>query len=273
MQVTGNSKNQNKSLSIRVCTDGLSFCVYTPTSSSPYEYKTYKVKTTISLAANLKEALTHEPILKEEYQRVNILISTPHFTVVPIEAFKTEDVNDIYNYNFPKDKPQRTSYNILRRSGIAIVFGIEKNIYQLILDDFPRARFYASASTLIEFFSEKSMLGTNKKMYAYLHEKEMTLFCFDKGRFLFVNTFNINGIADCQYYILNVWKQLGFDQLDDALFIVGDDRQRKVLHEKLQNFIENVSLIDYKEDFKNTVIQDFSTAIPYDLQTLLVCGF
>ncbi len=273
MQVTGKSKIQNKSLSIRVCTDGLSFCVYTPGSSSPYEYKQYKVKPTISLAANLKEALTHEPLLKEEYQRVNILIATPHFTVVPIEAFKTEDVNDIYTYNFPKDKPQRVSYNILRRSGIAIVFGIEKNIYQLILDDFPRARFYASASTLIEFFSERSMLGTNRKMYAYLHEREMTLFCFKQGNILFVNTFNVNGITDSQYYILNVWKQLGLDQLTDALFIISNVCKKQDLHDKIQYFIENVSLIDYKDEFKNTVLKDCITAIPYDLQTLLVCGF
>lgn len=248
-------------------------CVYTPSSSSPYKYKIYRVKPTISLAANLKEALTHDPILKEEYQRVNILIATPHFTVIPIETFKTEDANDIYNYNFPKDKPQRVSYNILRRSGIAIVFGIEKNVYQLILDDFPRARFYASASTLIEFFSERSMLGANKKMYAYLHEQEMTVFCFEQGKLLFVNTFSTRGVTDCQYYILNVWKQLGLDQLNDALFIIGNEAQRKDLHEQIQYFIENASVIDYKEDFKNTVIKDNNTAMPYDLQTLLVCGF
>ncbi|MCM1312232.1 MAG: DUF3822 family protein [Bacteroides sp.] len=273
MQVTENSKKQNKSLSIRVCTDGLSFCVYTPTSSSPYEYRIYKIKSTISLAANLKEALTHEPILKEEYQRVNILISTPHFTVVPIDVFKTEDVNEIYNYNFPKDKPQRVSYNILRRSGISIVFGIERNVYQLILDDFPRARFYASASTLIEFFSERSLLGSNRKMYAYLHEQELTLYAFEQGKLLFVNTFSINGITDCQYYIMNVWQQLGLDQLNDALFVIGNEPQRKDLHEKMRNFIENVSLIDNKEDFKNTIIKDYNMDIPYDLQTLLVCGF
>ena len=122
-----------------------------------------------------------EPMLKQEYQRVNVLVTTPHFTTVPVAAFQKEDVDAVYGLTFPKDTSQHVSYNVLRRSGIAIVFGFDKNIHQLLLDDFPRARFYASASTLIEFFSEKSLIGQGKKMYVYLHEKEMTLYAFEQG--------------------------------------------------------------------------------------------
>ena len=270
--MTENNPN-NKSLSIRVCTNGLSFCSYTPLADTPFEYKVFDIKPTISLAANIKEALTTEPMLKEEYQRVNVLITTPHFTTVPIAYFKLEDAQKYYECAFPKDAPQHVSYNVLRRSGIAIVFGLNKNVYQLIHDDFPRARFYASASTLIEFFGEKSMFGTNKKMYANLHEKEMTLYAFDNGRMLFVNTFVTTNISDTQYYILNVWKQLGFDQVEDALYIVGDTLERRQeLINKTQNFLGNISLIDRREDFRNELTAG-NAKIPYDLQTLLICGF
>ena len=77
MQVTENNIKQHKSLSIRVCTDGLSFCVYSPTEEESYKYVVYKVKPTISLAANLKAALNSEPILQSDYQRVNVLVTTP----------------------------------------------------------------------------------------------------------------------------------------------------------------------------------------------------
>jgi len=263
----------NKSLSIRVCTNGLSFCSYTPLAETPFEYKVYDIQPTISLAANLRNALLNEPMLKEEYQRVNVLITTPHFTTVPVAFFKLDDAQKYYEAAFPKDKPLHISYNVLRRSGISIVFGLDKNVYQLIHDDFPRARFYASASTLIEFFGEKSMIGTNKKMYCYLHEKEMTLYAFDNGKMMFVNTFQVKAITDIQYYILNIWQQLGFDQTEDALYIIGDTlAKRKELVDKIQNFIGDVSLIDRKEDFKNEITEGDAN-IPYDLQTLLVCGF
>ena len=263
----------NKSLSIRVCSNGLSFCTYAPGREEPFEYKVWDVNHTISLAANLKDALMNEPMLKQDYQRVNVLITTPHFTTVPVAAFNREDIHAVYQFTFPKDKPQHVSYNVLRRSGIAIVFGLERSIYQLLLDDFPRARFYASASTLIEFFSEKSLFGPGRKMYVYLHEKEITIYSFEQGRMLFVNNFDCTSVADMQYYTLNVWKELGFDQVDDALFVVGDMQQRTIeLSEKIKYFLQQVSVIDRGEDFKDRLTMG-NSLIPYDLQTLLICGF
>lgn len=263
----------NKSLSIRVCSNGLSFCTFEPGQESPFVYKPWDVNHTVSLAANLKEALTGEPMLQQDYQRVNVLITTPHFTTVPVAAFKKEDIQTIYQFAFPKDKPQHVSYNILRRSGIAIVFGLDRNIHQLLVDDFPRARFYASASTLIEFFSERSLFGPGKKMYVYLHEKEMTVYAFEQGRMLFVNSFAVASVVDMQYYVLNVWKEMGFDQMDDSFFVVGDNEERCVeLSEKIKYFLQHVSVIDRSEDFKDRLTMG-NNLIPYDLQTLLICGF
>lgn len=262
----------NKSLSIRLCTNGLSFCVYSPGSESPFTYKVHDMNHTISLAANLKQALKTEPLLQQQYQRVNVLVSTTHITTVPVAHFDAESVEDVYYLNFPKERPQHVTYNVLRRSGIALIFGIERNVYQLLLDDFPRARFYASASTLIEFFSEKSAGGKARKMYVYLHEKEITLYAFEQGRILFTNSYTVTGVSDMQYYILNAWQQLGFDQIDDALFIVGDNDNRQELTEKMSYFLQNASQIDRSSDFRDKITEG-NTMHPYDLQTLLVCGF
>lgn len=263
----------NKSLSIRVCSNGLSFCTYAPGQEEPFVYKVCDVNHTISLAANLKHALNSEPMLQEEYQRVNVLVTTPHFTTVPVAAFDKDDVAAMYEFAFPKDRPQHVSYNVLRRSGIAIVFGLERSIYQLLLDDFPRARFYASASTLIEFFSERSLFGPGKKMFVYLHEKEITIYAFEQGRMLYVNDFNAINAQDIQYYVLNVWKELGYSQVEDMLFVVGDNEERSnELADKIPYFLQNVSVIDRSDDFKDKLTAG-NNSIPYDLQTLLICGF
>ncbi len=261
-----------KSLSIRITTDGLSFCVYAPTGTPRYVFQKLRVKPVVSLAANLKEALMTEPLLKQPYKRVNVLITTPQFTTVPAVAFEREHIEDTFRFVFPKVEHTHISYNMLRRSGIAVIFGFDKHLRQLIIDDFPRARFYASASTLIEFFSERSLIGTNRKMYAYRHDDQLTVYCFQQGRMLFVNSYPVHGINDCQYYLLGLWKELKYDQLEDALFVVSDDDGSKELVDKIHYFLRNVSLIDRSDDFRETITRGNST-IPYDLQTLLVCGF
>lgn len=270
--MTEKKLQQNKSLSIRVTTNGLSFCSYTPASATPFIYRQYDVQPTISLAANLKHALMNEPMLKEEYRRVNVLISSPNFTTVPVAMFKPEEVEDTYRYVFPKDTPQHISYNVLRRSGLAIVFGIDRNIYQLIVDDFPRARFYASPATLIDFFSEKSMIGAGKDMFAYLHDGTMTLYVISAGKVDFINSFQVKETSDCQYFILNVWQHLGLDQTQDALHIVGDTGEESQLEQAMQNFIRETDVTQRSEDFQGRITSG-NTLIPYDLQTLLVCGF
>ena len=272
MQVTGNNTINNKSLSIRISTNGLSFCIYAPSDNPPYIYNKYRVRPTISMAANLKDALLNEPLLKEDYQRVNVMVTSPHFTLVSTSSFKSEDIQDLYSFNFPKDGPMHVSFNILRRQSLAIVFGLDKNIHQLITDDFPRARFYASASTLAEFFAERSTGGRMLKMYAYIHEREMTLFVFEHGRLLFVNTFESAHVIDYQYFILNVWKQLEMDQLTDMLFVVGDNDMAPQLVSSISTYIKSVELINREDDF-STKLTRGNSIIPYDLQTLLVCGF
>ncbi len=267
-----NPTTNNKSLSIRISSDGLSFCVYAPAEVQPYTYKVYKVRPVISLAANVKDALLTEPMLKEHYQRVNVLISTPDFTTLPAEDFDREIIDDVFHFVFPTSVQTRVSYNVLRRSGIAIIFGLDRNVYQLLLDDFPRARFYASASTLVEFFSEKSLIGSGKRMFVYLHDHEMNLYCFDQGKMLFINSFQVQGIGDCQYFIMNVWKKLGWDQVDDSICVVDDNDWSRPLVEKIRYFIKSATLIDRTEDFRDTITRG-NRLIPYDLQTLLVCGF
>jgi hypothetical protein len=265
--------NTPKSLSIRISTDGLAFCVYTPNSEPHYTYKRWQVKPIMSMAANLKEALTNEPILHGQFQRVNVLISTPQFTTLPVMAFQRDKIEDVFQFVFPKTQNYHVTYNLLRRSGVAIIFGIDQHVRQLILDDYPRARFYAAASTLSEFLSEKSLIGSHRKMYVYLHEGEMTLYCFNKGLITFANTYSVKGVNDCQYYILNVWQQLHYDQLDDTLAIISDEADASPLADKLLYFIKDTKLIQASEDFRDTLTANESNNMPYDLQTLLVCGF
>ena len=268
-----------KSLSIRISTDGLSFCVYAPEGPQRYTYKEYKVKPVISMAANLKEALLNEPLLQDDYQRVNVLIATPMYTTVPVVAFDREKTEDVFRFVFPKSPQTHISYNVLRRSGIAVIFGLDKNIYQLLRDDFPRARFYASASTLIEYLGEQSIGGSGRKFYVYLHEHgvagqqgkhEMEVYCFDQGRMTFVNAYPVNGVDDCLYYVLNVWKQMQFDQLNDTFCVVDEDETSRQLLERAKYFIKRTQLVSRSDD---SVFTTGSTPIPYDLQTLLVCGF
>lgn len=279
--------HRHQSLSIRLSSDGLSFCIYAPATAEPLTYKERPLKPTISLAANIKDALQHEPLLQEDYQRVNILVSTPQFTVLPARDFNRDQVDSLYRFVFPDDTQSHVSYNLLRRAGIAILFGLDRHAHQLLLGDYPRARFYAAASTLTEHFSTLATApgAVQHTLFAYLHEgaiargvgqqaQELTLYAFEQGRTLLINSYAVHGLGDCQYYLLGVWRGLGFDQVNDALCIIDDNPTNapNLLADKLRYFLHRVRLLDKLTEFGATLTRG-DQHIPYDLQSMLVCGF
>ena len=285
--------HQPQSLSIRLSTDGLSFCSFTPEEPQPLAYEEHAVRPVVSMAANLKEALVTQPLLRQDYQRVNVLVCTPQFTVMPSEGFERKQGEQAFRFLFPQQAGTYVTFNLLRRSGVAIVFGFDKNIHQLLLDDFPRARFYASASPLTELFGERSICPGGKRLYAYIHEsaiarriglqpREMSVYAFDQGRPLLINSYNVGGEDDCLYFLLGVWQQLGFDQCDDTLCLVDEGTISRPLAERLKRYVQHVRLLDKGEDFGATLTQGQApaagtpsplAAIPYDLQALLAGGF
>jgi hypothetical protein len=111
-----------------------------------------------------------------------------------------------------------------------------------------------------------------------MHEREITIYAFSNSQLIYTNTFQSQVINDDQYYILNVWNQLGFDQLDDELLVVGDIRREgetsrcEEFAEKTKKFVKHVSTIHPEEDFQEKITKG-NPLLPYDLQTLLVCGF
>lgn len=268
-----------QSLSIRLSTDGLSFCSYTPEGPQPFIYGEHAVRPVVSMAANLKEALVNEPILRQSYRRVNVLICTPQFTVLPAEGFTREQGEQAFRFLFPHAAGLHITFNLLRRSNVAIVFAVDKNIHQLLLDDFPRARFYSAAAALTETFAEQSIAPGGKRLYAYIHDstiacriglqpREMSVYAFSQGRPLLVNSYNIGGIDDCRYFLLALWQQLGFDQCDDTLLLAGDSSLSQGLAEQMKRYVQHVQVLDKATDF-GTRLAQAPADMPYDLQALL----
>ena len=57
---------------------------------------------------------------------------------------------------------------------------------------------------------------------------------------LLANTFEYEHTNDAAYYILNVWKQLNFDQQKDEVHLTGKNEQKKIIVPIIQEYISCV---------------------------------
>lgn len=234
------NKSKQYTLSIRLSTDGFSFSVLNPLEENGYTTYKYSINEGLSLTANLKQAFKEIEWLNLPYRRINILIASKRFTLVPLEYFEDEQAEAIFYHNFPTQENEIIRYNILHRNDTVIVFGMDKSAYTFLRDQYPQAKFYSQASTFIEFFSSKSRLGNNQKMYVNLQEKATDVYTFERNRLLLANSFSCKEVSDCIYYILYIWKQLGFDQERDELHLTGLLASKEPLLKELRKYIRQV---------------------------------
>ena len=255
-------------LSIRLSSDCFAFSIFNPLNEEPLTYIIRNVDKDISLPANLKQLFRNNSFLNHPFFKVNVIIDTKRYTMVPFEIFDDDAVDDIFNFNVPKgEETEEIIYNILPKANTVVLFGMDKLIEQLFNDEYSNIRFFAHISPLAEYFTVKSSEGNSKKIYVFIKTDAIDVFCLDHGNLLLVNTYICKATADICYYILCVWKQLGYDQEHDELHLAGNIPDKEKLLSKLNNFIKNVYFVS--SESKLGVTDDVK--VPFDLQTLNLC--
>ncbi|WP_291528148.1 DUF3822 family protein [Bacteroides sp. UBA939] len=238
------SKSEQYTLSIRLSTDGFSFSVFNPLNEGEFSFYDHKVEESLSFTANLKQTFREVEWLNHSYRRVNVLMAGKRFTLVPLEFFEDEQAEMLFYHNHPKRENELVQYNILRKNNTVVLFGMDKSVCSFLREQYPNVKFHSQASSFIEYFSGKNRLENSRKMYANQRKDAINLYCFDRGHLLLANTFECRQTSDRIYYLLYIWKQLGFEQLQDEMHLTGELSDKETLLSELRKFIKQVFIMN-----------------------------
>lgn len=101
----------------------------------------------------------------------------------------------------------------------------------------------------------------------FIPRQETGRFGFEKNRFKFFNSFNAEHAKDALYFILYVWKQLGFNQMQDELHVAGNvpDKDWFLYNTKL--YIKKTFILNPAAEFNRAPITEIK-GLPFDLMAL-----
>ncbi len=260
VQETGNnpidfSKTKNYILSIRLSTDGFSFCIYDPNRNETVSTCKQKLNATISLTANLKQVFNEVNFLNHHYKHVYVVVSNERFTQIPNELFEAKDVEQLFYYNHPQIKNETILFNSSSQTQVTTLFAIDKSSFQLIKTYFPEASFHAETHLFNEYFIDNERNWNKNRMCVNYKKDSIDVFCYDNNTLLLINSFDVKQKEDGIFYLLGIWKQLNFDQEKDELLIKGEVSEEEFFIEELKKYI-----LEIKIDSKETNVE---------LQTLL----
>lgn len=262
---------KNYTLSIRLSTDGFCFAAHNPQADNQFAYHPYSIDPLKSLTANLKAAIKENELLRRTYAKVNVLVTGTNYTIVPTEYYAESYKRELYMQSFPQTTDNTiVLHNFIGEEQAVILFGIDRQLYQQLTQQYPKAEIYASVSPLVNFGVEKSYASSNAYCLTHLHKRHTDLLCFMNGAPLFVNTFANQNTADTLYFLLNCWQTMGLSQLDDSMHLAGTSRHIRALCKELESFIKNIHIIHPAEEFHSTELARIGE-IPFDLQALIAC--
>ena len=72
----------------------------------------------------------------------------------------------------------------------------------------------------------------------------LLLYCYDRNHLLLANSFECKQTADRIYYLLYIWKQLGFEQERDEMHLTGELSDKEALLSELRKFIRQVFIMN-----------------------------
>jgi len=266
--MTNNEKiASTQQLVIRVSRMGLSF---SSTEEGEVVYEDYPLKSSISIAANMREALQSSPILHQVYRHVLVMVDSP-VLMIPSDQFDERLKEDYYYHAFPKKDQQLLMFTVLAELSSVAVFPVSKDLRTVLTDAFDNVRFVAALTPLWHHLNQRNYTGRHQKLYAYFHDKFVDVFSFTQNRFKFFNSFGISGYSDAIYFMLAVWKQLGLSPEHDELFVTGDIPERDTLKAELDQFVKRVFIINPVGEFNRASVAQIKD-IPYDLVILYVKG-
>jgi len=255
----------NSRLTLRITQGSISFSVPDASAENRMRYESFAAKSGMSQAARLREALRTGDLPSGEWKKACVLLDTP-VLLVPIETFAEDSAATFYHYTMTDTDGQDVLTSVLPTLNAAAVFGINKDLRTVIEDHFEDTIYRPVCATVWEHLYRKSFTGNRQKLYAYFHERRMDVFAFQQKRFKFQNTFDAKRTADAVYFVMNVWKQLGYDPRRDELHVVGAQDDQDELQGALQKYLANVFFVNPSGEFNGAPVTKIA-GMPYDLVT------
>ncbi len=262
-------KSTNRTLSIRISTNGFCFCSYIAPEPESLQYSFYPTDSSTSLGANLRKAINEcEFIAEGEWHEVKAIIETAEYTALPAEYDSRQDYKAFYRCCFPKcDSGSEIIPNRLNVQGMTILFPVDRGVYET-LQQLGEVTYYTPASILMGYIT-RNPFPEESFMLACLQGEHSLFIPVKEGKAGISASFRSESGEDHLFYMLSIWKEQGFSQTEDTLYLCGD-KQVEELQTLISRFIKNRKRINPSEQFHPTLLNRMK-GIPFDLQALILC--
>lgn len=255
-------------LELRIGKDALHVVLFCTVEDNSLIYREISLdKAAADRLKALEDAVYENPLLLADFAKVDCVVETDCFTIVPASINSDEVREKIMAKMFDGFDGEIVA-NDLPGQNATILMGLDAEMAGFLRRTFNNPRIYHHLAPLCRYFHSKSRLGNTGKMYAYMRHDRMDLMAFGKDTLLLANTFIYRDSMDAVYYILSCRKMLGFG-FGDEMFLSGDNASREAIVPVLRKYISCVMPVIFPSSMFKAGKDSMNA--PFDLIVLPLC--
>lgn len=242
-------KEEDNHLSIRISSDGFSFCVKDLSNDllaiGEVSFDENELLPVHHLE-KFKEFFQKEELFVNKYGSITVSHYNNLITQVPLPFFKEESCKDYLQYTVKVLEDDYVAFDKVTNADLVNVYIPFVHINNYLLDSYKSFTFKHSATVLIENLRH---YGADDKCYYFVnvHKGSMEVVVFKNHSLLLYNVFTYQTEEDFIYYLLFVAEQLEINPEEFFLVFLGEIDEKSSYYKIASEYIRNVSFYQPKE--------------------------
>lgn len=206
-----------------------------------YESWYYKKAVTQNqIAEQLDRMFTDHGWILNGFKRVDVIVTTELFTVVPSSLFDSSSSRKMLEFNVPVPENFLIQTDILRQADARIIYALDPKLEKVLSRLSGAVRIRHHLTPLIEKSLSQSKNKKSRTVFVNVRQDQFDLIAGDNGKLLLANVFEFHSAEDFIYYILFAAEQLKLNPEEFELHIAGEVEEDSALINIARKYIRNV---------------------------------
>ena len=245
-KINNSNTNQINRLSVQVTLYGLSFL-----------FHSYETHTPEIIEKTFETALTPEEILEElkmifaeknipslSFENVNVIFSSPYYTLVPTPLFDENKASDYLKFNTKILAQDYVSYDEIENNDMTIIYIPFVNINNYLFEIFGTFQYFHSMGIFIQHVLQKEKYALETKVYLNVEKDWFDCIVLSGGKVQLCNSYPFKSPEDFLYFTLFNFEQLSLNPDTVSVSLCGSINENDLLYKFLYRYIRNVSFIE-----------------------------
>lgn len=243
------NSTENYELSVQVSPDGLSFCLLDSIRNKYVLVRAYSAEENKYFSADkLSELLRSDDFLTKKYKKINCVLPSSKFTLVPAPLYDPAKKVEYFEFNHNLEEANVILSDKTNDPDAFILFSVSKPICELISSFYPGIYLHHHIKILLEHTSliRKSLNGNY--IHAHIERDFFNLIVFRDNVLKFCNSFSYRNISDILYYTLNAFRTMDIKQ-EETIFFSGLTEKYDNLSSSFSLYIRNIRFSEPSGNF------------------------